>query len=899
MDLERAFQLFSTEYEAKTGTSWSKEKFFKRAANWNFYGDDNGYIAVRPQRSGFVKLVGAAGSNKSKYKALKEIQDEKLPIWGMVSQDILGLLKKSGFIVPPAIVVKFLIGKVPISVFGGVDFSVNGDGSITLKYDDVGDAKKYFVGSKEYFKLLVKNGVQQYSDDMPLPIKLFLKPFTVKESINFEQFYNLIEKRKNPAKNTVESIYDIAKKYKDDPNVYISFVQDLETSTNNENIYRHRPRGDIGSPKIGINPKSLYDTPNGIYTYPLKQVYDATKDAFDIPFAANSPIVYFVRKNKEIDGIDDISRLKEDQFKKYVDKLARSMGSLITTELQKVYPAADSSKFIPLNSHILKLSVIKTAIETSKNSSAGGRLWNITRVFSLLLGSIIKEKHSFAQYFLKTDSESSDADAIQVLTLDVMEAISSMPKKSYPNIWNSIWRKVLGIDYIADKSGKGIIHINEPIQAVFFSYKAFDIIKAMRNDLKSRKAGYDIRVIFNKFVKKAKIIETTINRLYANFNMKFSLDGKEQAANVSFINDALSIENVAEIPSTIYEPSTIDNKTKASLVNVTTEALYNGFLQLCIDFLIGPILSHEPIRQAILKGEDISKDLTDELEFIAALDIGRIHRNETNRFLKNEYGSCIKFLEIYNTGKMAIGLNYNYLDLLFNTIQSTPNDFYKDIIEKISKNIDYKQFINAHPEPNDMSVQPKLIEQMIPDNINQLLYNKLNQKSEDIIEEWGDSSKNDNISEFLYTFRLDFVKYLVLKWVGDIVNSDEIVGDKFKSFMAFYKEIVIFCYNKDIVFEPTSNPRIILYTDDEDFEKTGEKFLNDFKTVLIDGDKDYSFASLGKNIQKAFNIIEENPEMLLTLMEKYLNNPMDSLYPNEFELVAWNYAKLIEQPFNK
>ena len=62
----------------------------------------------------------------------------------------------------------------------------------------------------------------------------------------------LSEKRSNPDKNPKLSAYDYLEQYKDDPDVYISFT-------------------DIS--KIGINPRSDFNTPNGIYTYPLREMW--------------------------------------------------------------------------------------------------------------------------------------------------------------------------------------------------------------------------------------------------------------------------------------------------------------------------------------------------------------------------------------------------------------------------------------------------------------------------------------------------------------------------------------------------------------------------------------------------------------------------------------------------
>ena len=155
IDLDKAYELFSASYNKHAGNAWSKEKFISRARNWEFYGDDKGYVAVRVQGSGLVKLVGVGGTPRSVVKGLKQIMDQHLPIWGMMSGELVPMAKKLGMIQPPAWVVKGMLKFIPPSVFGDAPFTINDDGSITLQYSDVGEATKFFVGSKEYFKHMI------------------------------------------------------------------------------------------------------------------------------------------------------------------------------------------------------------------------------------------------------------------------------------------------------------------------------------------------------------------------------------------------------------------------------------------------------------------------------------------------------------------------------------------------------------------------------------------------------------------------------------------------------------------------------------------------------------------------------------------------------------------------
>ena len=158
IDMDRAYEIFNQEYLQSTGKSWSKDKFLNRVRNWEFWGDENGFVTTRRQNSGFVKLVGAAGSDKSKYKGFKELASKNLPVWGMVDAKIQGLLKKMGYRGPNMVerlAFQGLLksGKMD-AVLGGAKLeSIKGD-QITLTYPDIGTVTKYFMGSPEYWKMM-------------------------------------------------------------------------------------------------------------------------------------------------------------------------------------------------------------------------------------------------------------------------------------------------------------------------------------------------------------------------------------------------------------------------------------------------------------------------------------------------------------------------------------------------------------------------------------------------------------------------------------------------------------------------------------------------------------------------------------------------------------------------
>jgi hypothetical protein len=156
-DYARYYDIFSKEYLKSMGKTWSYDKFADRARNWTFFGDENGFVAVRIQNSGYVKLVGTAGSMKSKYKGMKELLDQKYPLWGVVTGDLATMAQKMGFVRPPAMIIKTLIKFLPKTAFSSEPITVNNDGSLNIAYGDVGNVKKYFIATPRYFFKLLKD----------------------------------------------------------------------------------------------------------------------------------------------------------------------------------------------------------------------------------------------------------------------------------------------------------------------------------------------------------------------------------------------------------------------------------------------------------------------------------------------------------------------------------------------------------------------------------------------------------------------------------------------------------------------------------------------------------------------------------------------------------------------
>lgn len=226
--------------------------------------------------------------------------------------------------------------------------------------------------------------------------------------MKFETLFNLLESRSNSAYNQkipiMELINDEYKKTTDKicdiPNLFMS-ITDIE--------------------KLGIFPKSSYNTPLGIYSYPVNYVVQMVKGASlaRLPFAGDKP---FVNVFKAGGNLLDLNKINETELR----NLKQQLKELC---VQYNVPPGFIDHF-----H-------KQGKEDEKTKQTpGGYFWYITMRLSSKM---------------------------------------SKTKQSGPVMWNKIFRD-LNISGCYD-SGTGIIHSNEPTQAVFFSTRSINNIKRYNN----------------------------------------------------------------------------------------------------------------------------------------------------------------------------------------------------------------------------------------------------------------------------------------------------------------------------------------------------------------------------------------------------------------------------------
>jgi len=281
----------------------------------------------------------------------------------------------------------------------------------------------------------------------------------------FKQY--LIEKRSHAAQNPKLSAYKQLEPYKNDPDIYISYTK---------------------IQKIGINPSSTFNTPNGIYTYPLKEIwkeFDKSSERVDVGhFTDGRPYIWILKQscNKFVNDLKkdytsadydkDMLKIRnlyskkyapikknveyfQDKIDKFLDErgayyMANSDGGKRTKEevlkILKTFPeyTADIESLRDENDRVG--AIIEKAGQSSRIMTPGGMFWNITR----WLANNGKDP--------ETQGFASNANFR----------------------WNTLLQN-LGYCGFGDKSNTGIIHPSERTQAVFLTKKAFTVIGMINN----------------------------------------------------------------------------------------------------------------------------------------------------------------------------------------------------------------------------------------------------------------------------------------------------------------------------------------------------------------------------------------------------------------------------------
>lgn len=210
----------------------------------------------------------------------------------------------------------------------------------------------------------------------------------------------------------------------DDPNYFVTFTE---------------------IPKVGINPMSKYQTPIGIYTYPITPEIIMGHTQKQLPFAGDEKYISVVQATvfgSKVCLFDDDGSYGADYERDYTKLLEFLEGG---------YDGDDCKGFLA--------AAAEAAYEPQDPAS---RIWNQSRWVA------------GAEAFMRTGTVTYGLGEIR------QRMLGGKDIKGLPVNWNYVLRKVLGYEVIIDLGG-GIIHANEPTQALFLSKEALSVVDQRLN----------------------------------------------------------------------------------------------------------------------------------------------------------------------------------------------------------------------------------------------------------------------------------------------------------------------------------------------------------------------------------------------------------------------------------
>lgn len=212
----------------------------------------------------------------------------------------------------------------------------------------------------------------------------------------------IFEARRNPHLNPKVDALDAFSMYANKPNMFVTYTNEF---------------------KVGINPNTRFDTPVGIYSYPLdyvlKKAYSKGSVFGAAPFASTAKYVHLFQQTSR--NIFDLTHYGRSQYELDKKKLVNYFSQKGMDVEQKIYN-----------------------IEVRHNDVGGmtyaRRMWYMVY------------------------------DLVGIYTTGKVSIETTR-----------VFYRVLGYDAVYDLDGKGIIHSNEPTQAVHFDLKTIRVVETFSN----------------------------------------------------------------------------------------------------------------------------------------------------------------------------------------------------------------------------------------------------------------------------------------------------------------------------------------------------------------------------------------------------------------------------------
>lgn len=232
------------------------------------------------------------------------------------------------------------------------------------------------------------------------------------------RFIEFTEARSNPSQNPKTYINDV-------------FINLLDQTTNTVGGIKNLFTSFTEVDKLGINPKSKFNTPMGIYAYPVSWVVKTLgreRSTGTLPFAGDQP---YVNVFNATGNILNVATVKQSDLSPYYKKIAQVWATHFGKDIKQA--TADIK------------NILADAATDATVKTPGGKFWFVT----------------------------------MTVANDITTG-SSKPMMT----WAKLFRQI-GIDGVVDcgtnGAGKSIIHENEPTQAVFFSVNAIANNKRYNN----------------------------------------------------------------------------------------------------------------------------------------------------------------------------------------------------------------------------------------------------------------------------------------------------------------------------------------------------------------------------------------------------------------------------------
>ncbi|RYE96069.1 MAG: hypothetical protein EOO77_41675, partial [Oxalobacteraceae bacterium] len=281
----------------------------------------------------------------------------------------------------------------------------------------------------------------------------------------------IVEIRSNPDLNPKVSVLDMLRPYRDREDAFVSFTK-IE--------------------KLGINPNSAFSTPVGIYCYPLKEMWSMYVEdrehtiAHDsdgigklVPFAGQQPFVTLFSCPPQEGLINDIGDVTHADLDAAVEKLVPIYSDWVDRTMpnyrQTMQKHSDES--MDEMSRKAITGIIKDGMTShgANNKTPGGLLWYLTWKLSNSMSGIERDR-----------------------------GLARNTDNRVAFIWNALMRRI-GIIGICDRNGKGVIHVHEPMQAVFFSLKGLRVIARFNNKhVSDQRSDFHRRTGLNAMERKRK-----------------------------------------------------------------------------------------------------------------------------------------------------------------------------------------------------------------------------------------------------------------------------------------------------------------------------------------------------------------------------------------------------------